>query len=182
MKKMHRATQGWKRLGICAALVWSGCAFAQSSNLKIGYVDAETILLQAPQTQSALRTLQDEFAPRQRSLVALQTQLQEKQATYERDSEVMGQDERASLERQLRDGARDFQREEQEFQEDLNIRRNELLAVAQRAVSEQIATYATSNGYDLILQNVVYHSDAINITSDVLTYLQATPRAGSGAN
>jgi outer membrane protein len=182
MKKMHSARQGWQRLGICAALVWSGCAFAQTTNLKIGYVDAEAILLQAPQTQGALRTLQDEFAPRQRSLVALQTELQEKQATYERDAEVMGQGERASLERDLRDGARDLQRKEQEFQEDLNIRRNELLAVAQRAVSEQIATYATSNGYDLILQNAVYQSESVNITADVLTYLQATPRAGSGGN
>jgi len=182
MKNMRSAIQGWKRAGIFVALVWSGCAFAQSGNLKIGYVDAETILLQAPQTQSALRTLQDEFAPRQRSLQALQSDLQAKQSRYERDSEVMGQDERLSLERELRDGARDFQREEQEFQEDLNIRRNELLAVAQRAVSEQIATYASSNGYDLILQNVVYHSDAVNITSDLLKFLGATPPAGSGAN
>jgi outer membrane protein len=182
MKKIHSARQGWSKLGICVALVWSGCAFAQTTNLKIGYVDAEAILLQAPQTQGALRTLQDEFAPRQRSLVALQTELQGKQATYERDAEVMGQGERANLERELRDGARDLQRKEQEFQEDLNIRRNELLAVAQRAVSEQIATYATSKGYDLILQNAVYQSDSVNITSDVLTYLQAIPRAGGGAN
>lgn len=171
MTKMRGTMQGWGRLAVLLSLLPISCALAQSGNLKIGYVDAERLLLQAPQTQAALRTLNDEFAPRQRELLAMESELLEKNETYERDAEVMGADERSSLERELRDGQRDLQRANSEFQEDLNIRRNELLAVAQRAVSEQIEQFASGEGYDLILQNVVYHSTSVDITENVLSYL-----------
>ena len=181
MKRMHRVIQGLSQLSICAAVLVTGLAFAQSDSLKIGYVDAEAVLLQAPQTQAALRALQDEFAPRQRDLLAMQSALQEKQVTYERDAEVMGQNERSSLEREIRDGTRDLQREDQEFQEDLNLRRNELLQEAQRTVSAQIESFATAKGFDLILQNVVYSSEAANVTADLISHLNANV-ISSGAN
>lgn len=180
IKWMHNTRQGWGWLGIVLSCLLVGNAYAQAqfSDLKVGYVDAEAILLNAPQTQAALRTLNDEFAPRQRDFLAKQSALQEKADTYERDQSVMGEAERINLEREIRDGRRDLQRAESEFNEDLNIRRNELLATAQRAVSEQIETYASARGYDLILQNVVYHSAVVDITSDVLAYLNDAVLSG----
>lgn len=171
MKRMHRALQGLSRLVVCCGLLFAGAGFAQTSNLKIGFIDAEAVLLGAPQTQAALRSLQDEFAERQRELVAEQSALQEMQTTYERDQEVMGQEERTTLERQIRDRMRDLQRDDQEFQEDFNVRRNELLQEAQRAVSARIQTFATDRGFDLILQNVVYSSDVVNVTDDLIAHL-----------
>jgi outer membrane protein len=156
-----------------------GTALAQSEGLKIGYVDPERLLLSAPQTKVAMDTLNDEFAPRQRQLVAMESSLREKNETYERDREVMGQEERTSLERELREGQRDLQRANTEFQEDLNIRRNELLATAQRAVSEQIEVYASREGYDLILQNAVYHSPGLDITDSVLSFLNRNVLEGN---
>ena len=106
--------------------------------------------------------------------LALQNELTEKGETYERDSSVMGESERVSLEREIRDDQRDLQRAETELNEDLNIRRNELLAVAQRAVQDQIEAYASAQGYDVILSNVVYVSSSIDITADILTFLNDT--------
>jgi outer membrane protein len=170
---MHRAIQGLSRLAILSGLLAAGAAQAQTSNLKIGFIDAEAVLLNAPQTQAAMRALQDEFAERQRELLQAQQDLQEKQATYERDQEVMGQEERTSLEREIRDGARDLQRDDQIFQEDFNVRRNELLQEAQRAVSVRIEAFAVERGFDLILQNVVYTSDAVNVTEELVSALNA---------
>jgi outer membrane protein len=172
-KPARRAIQRLSRLALVVAVLSAGIVHAQTSNLKIGFIDAEAVLLNAPQTQAALRALQDEFAERQRVLIAAQQALQAKQATYERDQEVMGQEERTNLEREIRDGARDLQRDDQEFQEDFNVRRNELLQEAQRAVSVRIEAFAVERGYDLILQNVVYTSDAVNITEDLVTALNA---------
>jgi len=169
------------RWAVLLSLLSVSSVFAQSGELKIGFVDAERLLLQAPQTQAALRTLNDEFAPRQRELLAMESELVEKNETYERDSEVMGQDERGSLERELRDGQRDLQRANTEFQEDLNIRRNELLAVAQRSVSEEIEGFASEQGYDLILQNVVYNSGKVDITDTVLGFLNRNVLEGGGS-
>ena len=116
MKSMHGAIHGMSRLALVFGLI-AASAHAQTDGLKIGFIDAEAVLLNAPQTQAAMRALQDEFAERQRVLVQTQQELQEKQATYERDAEVMGQEERSNLEREIRDGARDLQRDDQEFQE-----------------------------------------------------------------
>jgi len=171
MNRMHRAIQGLSRLVVCCGLLYAGASMAQTSNLKIGFIDAEAVLLGAPQTQAALRSLQDEFAERQREMVAEQTALQEMTANFERDKEVMGQEERVNLERQIRDRMRDLQRDDQEFQEDFNVRRNELLQEAQRAVSARIQTFATDRGFDLILQNVVYSSDVVNVTDDLIAHL-----------
>jgi len=173
MKTMHRAFHGASRLAIFFGLLVAGSAHAQSSNLKIGFIDAEAVLLNAPQTQAAMRALQDEFAERQRVLLQTQQELQEKQATYERDQEVMGQEERTNLEREIRDGARDLQRDDQEFQEDFNVRRNELLQEAQRAVSVRIEAFAVERGFDLLLQNVVYTSEGVNVTDELISVLNA---------
>ena len=180
MKTMHRAIQGMSRLALLIGFLGAGFAYAQTSNLKIGFIDPEAVLLQAPQTQAAMRALQDEFAGRQRELLQKQQELQEKQATYERDQEVMGQDEREDLERQIRDGARALQRDDQEFQEDFNVRRNELLQEAQRAVSVRIEAFAVERGFDLILQNVVYTSDAVNVTDELLSVLNAELLSSQG--
>lgn len=173
MKTMHRAFHGASRLAILFGLLVAGSAHAQSSNLKIGFIDAEAVLLNAPQTQAAMRALQDEFAERQRVLLQTQQELQEKQTTYERDQEVMGQEERTNLEREIRDGARDLQRDDQEFQEDFNVRRNELLQEAQRAVSVRIEAFAVERGFDLLLQNVVYTSEGVNVTDELISVLNA---------
>lgn len=175
---MDTTTRGLVWLSVLLGGLWAQAALAQPGDLKIGFVNAEMLLLEAPQTQVALRTLNDEFAPRQRDVVAMQNSLREKTETYERDRDVMGETERVSLEREIRDGRRDLERAETEFTEDLNIRRNELLAVAQRAVSEQIETYATREGYDLILQNVVYHSASVDITSQILSFLNESVLQG----
>jgi outer membrane protein len=171
MKTMRRALQGLSRLVVCCCVLVAGAVQAQTGSLKIGFIDAEAVLLGAPQTQAALRSLQDEFAERQRGLVQKQTELQEMQTTYERDQEVMGADERTTLEREIRDGMRALQRDDQEFQEDFNVRRNELLQDAQRAVSTRIQKFAEDRGFDLILQNVVFASDAVNVTEDLIAHL-----------
>lgn len=172
MTSIHRAIHGLSRLSIILGLFVAAAVQAQTS-LKIGFIDAEAVLLNAPQTQAAMRALQDEFAERQRVMLQAQQDLQEKQTTYERDQEVMGQEERAALEREIRDGARDLQRDDQEFQEDFNVRRNELLQEAQRAVSVRIEAFAQEQGFDLILQNVVYTSDSVNVTDQLITALNA---------
>ena len=160
------------RLGICLSALLATGVWAQSGNLKIGFINAERVLLEAPQTEAALRRLQDEFAPRERQLLAVQSELQKKEETYRRDSEVMGSEERARLERELRDGVRDFQRDQEEYREDLNVRRNELLAEAQRNVAVHIDAYARAQGYDLILQNAVYFSPAVDITESLVGYIR----------
>ena len=168
---MMRRVLAWIALG-CGAFLVAGTAQAQSDGMRIGVVNIARLLEQAPQAQAAMGALQDEFAPRQRDIVAIQRALQEKQQTYDRDGQVMGEAERLNLERDIRDEQRDLEREQNDYLEDLNIRRNEELGKLQRSLLQQVQIYARDTGYDLVVADVLYYSTAIDITDDVLRGLQ----------
>jgi outer membrane protein len=155
-----------------ALMTVSGTVLAQAAP-KIGYVNFPAVVDAAPQTQELMVKLRDEFAPRQRELVAMQTELQAKQETFQKDSSVMSEAERSALEREIRDGLRDLQRADNQLREDVNIRQNEELGTLQRTLVQQVQAYVQNAGYDLVVTDVVYVSDGINITADVIAALQA---------
>lgn len=160
--------------GLVSLLAFCALATAQAQpgNLKIGVVNLSRLIEQSPQAQAITASLREEFAPRQRDLVAMDTDLKTKQETYQRDASVMGEAERAQLEREIRDGQRDLQRADTELREDLNIRQNEEIAELNRLIVTEVQTYARNEGYDLILYEAVYASEAVDITAAVLAALQ----------
>jgi outer membrane protein len=161
------------RIGIVlSALILMTAANAQTGNLKIGVVNVSRLLQEAPQAQTAMAALQEEFAPRQRKIVAMQKDLQDKQQTLQRDGAVMAEEERMSLERDVRDGQRNLKREQDEYLEDLNVRKNEELSKLQRSLLQQVQTYARNANYDLVVSDVLFYSSAVDITEDVLKGLQ----------
>ena len=162
------------RIGfLLGALLIALTANAQTEGLRVGVVNVTRLLEQAPQVQAAMAGLQAEFAPRQQEFEALQLSYQENQEIYQRDGAVMGETERLDLERELRDGERVIQREQNELIEDFNIRRNEELGAIQGFLLQEVQAYAQTEGYDLIVADVLYFSEGIDITDDVLQRLQA---------
>lgn len=168
------------KLLICITLLLvSGLASAQQT--KIGYVNFAQLLAESPQASSAMEALQEEFAPRQREVVALQTDLKEKQEQIQRDLEVMGADERRNAENELRRDERELTRQQQEFTEDVNLRRNEALRKLQGELVREVQTYAATAGFDLVVaEGVVYFSPAIDITQQILEALKANFARQSG--
>ena len=164
---------------IFALSTWPGFSLAQSAgDLKIGVVNAGRLLNESPQVRIAMETLQDEFAPRQREIVAQQTAFQEKQAQLQRDLEVMGAEERRNAERDLRNEERTLARRQQEFSEDFELRRNEELAKVQQELLRDIQAFGQLGNYDLILgDGVLYASPVVDVTQDVLNSMQS---AGAG--
>lgn len=172
MSRTQSAVRIVIRIAALGAALAAFAAHAQS-DIRIGVVNFSRLIDQAPQAQAIMAELQEEFAARERDIMAQRRSLQQKQETLQRDGPVMGADERAGLERSIRDETRDLQRAENVFVEDLNIRRNEETNRLNRALLEEIQRYAMSEGYDLIVADAVYHSDAIDITAPVLQALQA---------
>ncbi len=60
-------------LGLClCGLMVSAQA---SAEIKIGYVNFQKLLEEAPQTKSAMQSLENEFAPRRRELLTMQNDM-----------------------------------------------------------------------------------------------------------
>ena len=161
------------------AMLAAGVASAQG-NLKIGVINVGKLLENAPQSKVVQDKLQKEFEPRQQSIIAKRQKLQTQQETFQKDAPVMGEEERNNLERQIRDVQRDLQREENEYLEDLNARRNEELGRLQREILQRVQAYASAQKYDLVLADAIYVSGAVDITQAVITALQSGSPPASG--
>lgn len=158
-------------LAVGAMAIPAAPALAQ--DLKVGVVNVNALMEQAPQAKVAMDALQEEFAPRQRTIVAKQQELEELSEKVQRDLAVMGETERRNSERELRDMQRDLQRMQNEFREDLNLRRNEELGNLQRSLLKEVQEYAEAEGFDLVVgDGVLYASSAVNITEGVLRAME----------
>ncbi len=158
-----------------------GAAQAQQQ-LKIAFVNVPRLLEEAPQAKGAMQALQDEFAPRQRDIVAQQKDLKGKEEKLQRDGAVMAENERRNAEKDLRDAQRDLARKQNEYVEDLNLRRNEELGKLQRSLMQEVQTYAKTQNYDLVLgEGVLYRNESIDITAQVLAALQARSKTSGAA-
>ena len=167
-----------------AALVASACAlfapsaFAQAQ-IKIAVVNVPRLLEEAPQAKAAMQAMQDEFAPRQREMAAQQKDLKAKEEKLQRDGAVMAENERRNAEKDLREGQRDLARKQNEYVEDLNVRRNEELGKLQKALLQEVQTFARSSGYDLVVgDGVLFVNESLDITPQVLSALQARSKTG----
>ena len=178
-----KMTKKTKLLWLVPALLLAAPLAAPAQNLKIGFVNVGRLINESPQAKQVQDQLQEEFAPRQREVIAMQTTLQEQQEKFQRDLEVMGPEQRRNAEREIRREELELQRSQQEFQEDVNLRRNEALGKLQRELLSQVQSYAAEQGYDLIVSDgVLYASGSIDITEQVLTGLKESFASPSPAN
>lgn len=165
-------------IGMMLVVVFAMPAAAQE--LKVGVVNVPLLMDRAPQTKAAMDALEKEFAPRQREILAKQKEYQDLSEKVQRDVAVMGEAERRSAERDMRELQRDVERLQTEFREDLNLRRNEELGNLQRALLKEVQDYAQTAGFDLIVgDGVLYASNAINITELVLRAVEANYQAAN---
>ena len=144
---------------------------------KIGVVNVARLLQEAPQAQAASSALEGEFAARKRDLQNMERDLKAREDKLQKDGATMAEADRRNQEKSLRDGQREFARKQNEFLEDLNVRRNEALGQLQRTVLAEVQTYAKAAGLDLVVADALYASATVDITGQVLTALQAKGRA-----
>ena len=92
---------------------------------------------------------------------------------FEREAPTLPESQRSSRQRQLVDLDRDFQRKQREFQEDLNLRKNEELQQVLERANRVIKQVAEAEKYDLVIQEAVYINPKHDITDKVLAGLNS---------
>ncbi len=167
---------------VVVAVVMAGVVAmpAVAQQMKIGVVDLQALIRNAPQTKVTMEALQEEFAPRQREFEAKSKAYEDLAAKTQKDLAVMGETERRNAEKDLRELQRDLARLQSEFQEDFNLRQNEEIGKLQRAMLKEVQDFAEQQGYDLIVgDGVLYVNAAVNITDEVLRAVEANYQATS---
>lgn len=166
----------WKRviaavaLGLTLALS-PVLAFAQ---VKVGFVNISKVLDKAPQAETARERIEREFAPRDRELLEQQKEIRALEDKLVKNGAVMSATERQRQESEIRSLKREIRRLQDEFREDLNLRRSQELSKLQRKVTEVIQELAKAENYDLVVTDgVIYAGERVDITDKVIGQLTA---------
>ena len=155
--------------GILAVLLGSG--WAHAADFKVGVVDTERVLRESAPAVQAEKKIEKEFIDQDQQIKRLMKSVQELQAIMEKDGSALPDSDRRSKERELTAMNVDLQRKQREFREDLNLRKNEELALVLERANKAIQAIAEAEKFDLILQEAVYRNPKIDITEKVIKYL-----------
>ena len=159
----------YKFLAFVTLFLASVSAYA---DLKIGFVQVDKSLQEAPQTIESNKKLEKEFSARTEKLKADVKALKEKEAAFAKDALTMKDSERDTKDKALAQLRVDAQRKERELREDINIRRNEELGGLQEQINKAVTSVAKAEAYDLVVYNgVAYASEKIDITDKILKSL-----------
>ncbi len=160
-----------KQLAVSLILASAFAAAPVLANTKIGFVNTEKLLREAPLSVAAQKKLEREFATREQELQKLAKQARDLQAQLDKDGVTMSDTERKTKERDLGNLNRDLQRQGREFREDLNLRRNEELGQIQERARKAIQEIARTEKFDLIVEQAVYVDPKNDITDRVMKAL-----------
>jgi len=159
----------YKFLAVATLFLSSLSAYA---DLKVGYVEVQKILQEAPQTIEINKKLEKEFNVRSDKLKTDIKTLNDRQTAFNKDSLTMKDSEKESKAKGLDQLRIDNQRKDRELKEDFNIRKNEELAALQDQVNKAVTSVAKAEGYDLVVYNgVAYANEKIDITDKILKSL-----------
>lgn len=153
-------------------------ALAQEAAVRIGYVDMQRLIDNAPQVAAARTRLEREFADRNALLDADATRLAAMEQRLLANGAALPGEETARLQREADALRRSIERTRSRLQQELNQRVDQELGRAWPAMEAAVAEYAREAGYDLVLASPqLYASGRIDITDRVLDRLRQQARA-----
>lgn len=145
---------------------------AQSAEIKVGYVQVDKILQEAPQTAESSKKLEREFSPRSQELDRMTKQIKELETVLDKEGLTISEADRRAKERDVQNIKIEFQRKQRELREDINLRKNEELGGLQDRINKAVQTVSEAEGYDLVVYSgVAFASKKIDITDKVLKVL-----------
>ncbi len=148
-------------------------AAVSAQEFKIGFINTDRIFRDANSAKIAQTKLEQEFMKREKELNDQGSQIKSAADKLEKDAPTLSEAQRASRQKQLTDQDRDFQRKRREFQEDLNVRKNEELQIVLERANKVVKQVAEAEKYDYVLQEAVYVNPKHDITEKVLKILNA---------
>jgi outer membrane protein len=165
----------------------SPAAGAAPSATKIGVINVRQAIVTTAEGKVASAELQSQFAARQTDLENLNKQINDLRQRLATGGDKLSQDEQLRLQREGEVKARQLERKQTEYQEDVNSAQGEVVDKIGRKMVDVLDRYARENGYvtifDSSAQNtpIIYASNNIDVTQEIVRlYDQAYPvKAGA---
>lgn len=164
----------WLRciLASLLATMLAGSAVAQTG--KVGYLDMQRLLDNAPQVVASRKQLESEFRARDQQLKQEEARLAALKDRDTRESAVLPKAAADALKREIAALERSIQRTRKKSADELKARADEEIAKHWPEINDAVIAFAREQGYDLILRSPIpYANPRIDITDAVLARLRA---------
>ena len=166
----------------------TSAAGAASTGTKIGVINVRQAIVSTAEGKQASAELQSQFAARQSELENLSKQISDVRQRLSAGQATLSQEEQLRLQREGEIKARQLERKQTEYQEDVNASQGEVVDRIGRKMVDVLDRYARENGYvaifDSSAQNapIIYASNNIDVTLEITRlYDQAYPVKGGVA-
>ncbi len=152
----------------CMFALISANVFADGT--KIGVVDLQKIMQTSSQMKVIQEKLEKEFKPRRDKLVAMEEGLKKDMESFKRDTSIMNQTQRKDLEKKIVGEQQQFERDGQQYQQELSTAHNEAMEDFYNKIRAAIAKVAQSEKYDVVFQKdaAPFSVEKLDVTAKVM--------------
>lgn len=137
---------------------------------RIGVVDLQKIMQTSSQMKTIQEKLEKEFKERRDRLIAMEETLKKDMEQFKRDTSVLSQSQRKALEKKIVSEQQEFERNGQQYQQELSTANNEAMEQFYNKIRAAIATVAEHEKYDLVFQKdaAPFSVDKLDMTASVM--------------
>jgi outer membrane protein len=162
-------------------------AWAQQAPAKVGVISIQGAIVGTKDGQKASQELDTKFVPKKKEFDVRQNEIAQLQDQYNKGGQLMAEDKRNQLARDIDEKKKRLERDMQDAQEELQGEQQKVLQSLGQRMMAVIEKYAKDNGYTMILDvsnpntPVLYASSGIDITQDIVSLYDKTTSNGAPA-
>ena len=189
MNKMFRMTAlaAAALIGAVASNAQAAPAGAAPAAAKVGVLNVQAAIASTAEGQQSSAELQSQFAARQTELETLNKQINDLRQRLQAGQNTLSQEEQARLTRQGESLAKQAQRKQDEYNEDVQAALGDVRERIGRKMLDVLDRYARENGYSAIFdtssqaQVIIYASNQADVTQDIIRLFDQAYPVKAGA-
>jgi outer membrane protein len=155
---------------------------ADAQTQKIGFINSQQILAQAPGTTEAQQAFEADMAQFGAQVDSLEQALETAQADYQRQESTLSETSRRERQQQLQQQFAQYQARVAELEQTAQRRQAELVQPIMQNISEVIEVIRREQGYAIIFDaatgSLITADPALDLTALVIERLRAAQAAG----
>jgi len=149
-----------------------------AADLKVGFVNMNQLLKEAPQVEAINKKLQDRFSTPKKELDELGNTIKEQEKEIKRNELLMTESKLKKSRENMMEQIKQYREKEAKLAKELQTMQNQELAVFRDVVRKELSAMAEQEKFDLILNDGVMYADkSLNITDKLLERLKKQAKA-----
>ena len=158
-----------KRIAALAAVMLGLVAPSAIAELKVAVLDTAGAVAQSEEATEAIEVIRKDLEPEQERLQGLQAEIQALQERAQNEADVMSEDERRAIAREIQDKQFDLEADAQRLQKSLQDKQEDLQRTMLPKVRAVLDDLIKIEGYDFVMEKggFLYVNPKHDITAKV---------------